>query len=127
MKVSINDKELKEYFEGLKRVIWGARDPGQGDEGGCESDLRAIRVALRKELFSADFAAFLQKYTKGKCKESFRDVLERFLNQSIELGTDAGSIVGVLQELGKDYAEINEPSGSSVLIRFDQINYVQAL
>lgn len=125
MKVCINDKELKEYFEGLKRVVWGPRDPKPGDDEGCHP--QSIREALRAELFSADFAVFLQKNTKGKCEKSFRDVLEPFLHQSIELGTDAGSIVGVLQALGEDYAEINEPSGSSVLIRFDQINYVQAL
>lgn len=63
------------------------------------------------------------------CQEEepeFRKVMVRYLNQSIEAGTDAGILSGVVQKVGTDYALIVEPSGTRVVIRFTQINYVHA-
>ncbi|WP_400164527.1 hypothetical protein ACAF76_019595 [Brevibacillus sp. TJ4] len=54
-------------------------------------------------------------------------MLQGYLHQSIEIATDAGSLAGVLTEVGDDYVEINEPGGTQVIVPLGQINYVQAL
>lgn len=94
----INEKELRAYFDGLKRLVWGTErpTPGQG-------------------------AASCPK------EPEIRQVLLRLVNQPIEIGTDAGNVSGALQEVGEDYAQIAESSGSRVLIRFAQINFVQTV
>ncbi|UED76411.1 DUF2642 domain-containing protein [Brevibacillus sp. DP1.3A] len=124
MKLIVNEKELKEYFQGLRRLVWGKE---QTDEG-CGNDKEdAIRSSLRKELYTEEFAAFLQENHSNLQSDSFRKVLLRYLHETVELGTDAGSVTGVLDEVGRDYAEIIESSGTRVLIRFTQINYVHAV
>ncbi|OUQ85261.1 DUF2642 domain-containing protein [Brevibacillus brevis] len=123
MKIIVNEKELKEYFQGLRRLVWG-RD--QRDEKVEKDKEEAVRCSLRKELYAEEFAAFLQENHSDLLlrQESFRKVLLRYLHETVELGTDAGSVTGVLNEVGRDYAEIIESGGSRVLIRFTQINYV---
>ncbi|MED1914667.1 DUF2642 domain-containing protein [Bacillus thuringiensis] len=124
MKLIVNEKELKEYFQGLRRLVWGKE---QTDEG-CGNDKEdAIQSSLRKELYTEEFAAFLQENHSNLQSDSFRKVLLRYLHETVELGTDAGSVTGVLDEVGRDYAEIIESSGTRVLIRFTQINYVHAV
>ncbi|EJL32901.1 hypothetical protein [Brevibacillus sp. BC25] len=124
MKLIVNEKELKEYFQGLRRLVWGKE---QTDEGSGNDKEDAIRSSLRKELYAEEFAAFLQENHSNLQRDSFRKVLLRYLHETVELGTDAGSVTGVLDEVGRDYAEIIESSGTRVLIRFTQINYVHAV
>ncbi|MCC8437867.1 DUF2642 domain-containing protein [Brevibacillus sp. M2.1A] len=121
MKIIVNAKELKEYFQGLRRLVWGK---DQRDEEVEKDKEEAIRCSLRKELYAEEFAAFLQENHSDLRQDSFRKVLLRYLHETVELGTDAGSVTGVLNEVGRDYAEIIESSGTRVLIRFTQINYV---
>ncbi|GEC92884.1 DUF2642 domain-containing protein [Brevibacillus brevis] len=121
MKLIVNEQELKEYFRGLRSLVWGKE---QTDEGLGNDKEEAIRSSLRKELYAEEFAAFLQESHSDLHSDSFRKVLLRYLHETVELGTDAGSVTGVLNEVGRDYAEIIEPSGTRVLIRFAQINYV---
>ncbi|MGG4455604.1 DUF2642 domain-containing protein [Brevibacillus porteri] len=123
MKLIVNEKELKEYFQGLRRLVWGKE---QTDEGHANDKEEAIlRSSLRKELYADEFAAFLQENHSDLRCDSFRKVLLRYLHETVELGTDAGSVTGVLDEVGRDYAEIIESGGTRVLIRFAQINSVQ--
>ncbi|MBY0083693.1 MULTISPECIES: DUF2642 domain-containing protein [Brevibacillus] len=121
MKIIVNEKELKEYFQGLRRLVWGK---DQRDEEVENEKEEAVRCSLRKELYAEEFAAFLQENHSDLRQDSFRKVLLRYLHETVELGTDAGSVTGVLNEVGRDYAEIIESSGTRVLIRFTQINYV---
>ncbi|MCM3142605.1 DUF2642 domain-containing protein [Brevibacillus sp. MER 51] len=122
MKIIVNEKELKEYFQGLRRLVWGK---DQRDEEVENEKEEAVRCSLRKELYAEEFAAFLQENHSDLLRQdSFRKVLLRYLHETVELGTDAGSVTGVLNEVGRDYAEIIESSGTRVLIRFTQINYV---
>ncbi|WP_429842181.1 DUF2642 domain-containing protein [Brevibacillus sp. FIR094] len=122
MKLIVNEKELKEYFQGLRRLVWGKE---QSDEEHANDKEEAIRNSLRKELYADEFAAFLQENHSDLRRDSFRKVLLRYLHETVELGTDAGSVTGVLDEVGRDYAEIIESGGTRVLIRFAQINSVQ--
>lgn len=124
MKIIVNEKELKEYFRGLRGLIWGK---AQIDEEVETDKEEAVRCSLRKELYAEEFAAFLQENHSDLQRDSFRKVLLRYLHETVELGTDAGSVTGVLNEVGRDYAEIIESGGTRVLIRFTQINYVQAV
>lgn len=124
MKIIVNEKELKEYFRGLRGLIWGK---DQIDEEVETDKEEAVRCSLRKELYAEEFAAFLQENHSDLQRDSFRKVLLRYLHETVELGTDAGSVTGVLNEVGRDYAEIIESGGTRVLIRFTQINYVQAV
>ncbi|WP_409175281.1 DUF2642 domain-containing protein [Brevibacillus fortis] len=121
MKLIVNEKELKEYFRGLCSLIWGK---DQRDEEVENDKEEAVRCSPRKELSAEELAAFLQENHSDLLHNSFRKVLLRYLHETVELGTDAGSVTGVLNEVGWDYAEIIEPSGTRVLIRFAQINYV---
>ncbi|MGK5506987.1 DUF2642 domain-containing protein [Brevibacillus formosus] len=122
MKLIVNEKELKEYFRGLCNLVWGK---DQRDEEVENDKEEAVRCSLRKEGYEEEFAAFLQENHSNLLRQdSFRKVLLRYLYKTVELGTDAGSVTGVLNEVGRDYAEIIESSGSRVLIRFTQINYI---
>ncbi|TKI54040.1 DUF2642 domain-containing protein [Brevibacillus antibioticus] len=121
MKLIVNEKELKEYFQGLRRLVWGK---DQRDEKVENDKEEAIRCSLRKELYAEEFAAFLHENHSDLRQDSFRKVLLRYLYKTVELGTDAGSVTGILIEVGQDYAEILEPSSSRVLISFKQINYI---
>lgn len=125
MKLIVNEKELREYFQGLRRLLL-SRGPRDAEEHDHENE-QAIRCSLRKELYAEEFAAFLQKNHGEPKRDSFRKVLLRYLHEEVELGTDGGSVAGVLREVGRDYAEIIESGGTRVLIRFAQINYVHAL
>lgn len=99
MKIIATEREIKEYFEGLRKLLWGGgKSTAPQNDDSCQEE-----------------------------EPAFRKVLIRYLNQSIEAGTDAGILAGVLQEVGTDYALIMEPSGTRVVIRFTQINYVQGL
>lgn len=121
MKLIVNEKELKEYFRGLRGLIWGK---DQRDEEVENDKEEAVRCSLRKELYEEEFAAFLQENHSNLQQDSFRKVLLRYLYKTVELGTDAGSVTGILMEVGRDYVEILEPSSSRVLISFKQINFI---
>lgn len=133
MKLCINEKELKEYFDGLKRLVRGQpRDPEPGPcpehSGGAEAIGAIVRNAVHAELFSPEFAQLLRETRSDNCDDpSFGDVLKQFLTQTVELGTEAGSVVGELVEVGEDYAVVLEPIGTTVIIAFNQINSVQAV
>ncbi|EST51503.1 hypothetical protein T458_23975 [Brevibacillus panacihumi W25] len=100
MKLIIHEQEIKAYFEGLRQLIWGGSGKPKPpvEEPPCPPE-----------------------------KSEFRKVLLGYLHQSIEIATDAGSLAGVLREVGDDYVEINEPGGTQVIVPLVQINYVQAL
>lgn len=100
MKLIIQEQEIKAYFEGLRQLIWGGPNKPRPpvEEPPCPPE-----------------------------KSEFRKVLQGYLHQSIEIATDAGSLAGVLTEVGDDYVEINEPGGTQVIVPLGQINYVQAL
>lgn len=95
----VKEKELKAYFEGLRRLVWGneSKKSPQEQENGCPKE------------------------------PEIRQVLLRYLNQSIEIGTEAGNVAGILQVVGVDYAQIAEAGGTIVLIPFRQIYFVHAV
>jgi hypothetical protein len=99
MWLSVNEKELKAFFEGLKKLVWNNEGPKPAEE-----NRRSCPV-----------------------EPEIRQVLHRYLNQDVEIGTEAGSIAGVLQALGADYVQLLEAGGSVVILSFTQINFVQSV
>ncbi|MDF2681206.1 MAG: hypothetical protein K0R47_2396 [Brevibacillus sp.] len=93
----VKEKELKAYFEGLRRLVWGNERPNPPQETACPKE------------------------------PEIRQVLLRYVNQSIEIGTEAGNVAGVLQAVGEDYAQVAEAGGTIVLIPFRQINFVHVV
>lgn len=93
----VKEKELKAYFEGLRRLVWGNERKNPPQETACPKE------------------------------SEFRLVLLRYVNQSIELGTEAGNVAGVLQVVGADYAQVAEAVGTIVLIPIRQIHFVHAV
>lgn len=90
----VNEKELKAYFEGLKKLVRGSDRPNPPQDSDCPAE------------------------------PEIRKVLLRYINQPVVIGTDAGNVSGILQEVGADYAQIAESAGSRVVIPFTQINFV---
>lgn len=95
----VKEKELA-YFEGLRRLVWGNERH--------ERHTPPQETACPKE-------------------PEIRQVLLRYVNQSIEIGTEAGNVAGVLQVVGADYAQVAEAGGTIVLIPFRQIHFVHAV
>jgi hypothetical protein len=93
----VNEKELKAYFEGLRGLVWGNDRSTPPQETACPKE------------------------------PEIRQVLLRYLDQTIEVGTEAGNVAGVLQVVGADYAQIAESGGTIVVVPFRQINFVQAV
>ena len=98
MKIIADEKEIKEYFAGLRNLLWGGGTKPAPSKPECP--------------------------TEGP---ELRSVLLRHLNQEVEIGTEAGSVAGVLRQVGRDYAEIREAGGTAVIIRFAQIISIQGL
>jgi len=95
----VNRDELKEYFEGMSRLVRGTEGPKAEEE-------RERACPVEPEI---------------------RRVLLRYLHQSVEIGSDAGNIAGILQEVGADYVQLLEAGGTRVLIRFAQIFLVHTV
>ncbi len=93
----VNEKELKAYFEGLRGLLCEKVRPTPPQETTCPKE------------------------------PEIRQVLLRYLNQTVEVGTEAGNVAGVLQVVGADYAQIAESGGTIVVIPFRQINFVQTV
>ncbi|GAA4702194.1 DUF2642 domain-containing protein [Brevibacillus fulvus] len=124
MKVYVNDKELREYFAGLAQLLRRSKP----DEQPCEAEAgngKTIRHLLREELYSPEFACFLQRALANSCSP-FRQVLRCYLEQEVEIGTNAGAITGLLQKVGQDYVKIEESSGTHVYLPVDKIVSIQA-
>lgn len=95
----VNRKELKVYLEGLSRLVRGVEVRNSGKE-------KCRPCAKEPEI---------------------RRVLLRLLDQTVEIGTEAGSVSGIVQEVGTDYVQLLEAGGTRVLIGFAHINFVQTV
>ena len=118
MKISVNEKELREYFEGLaqimKRVV---KDPFNEDEQQASRLVQALRTAIREELWNESGLYLGHAGPASPLKQS----IERYVHRQVELTSFGGTIQGTITEVGENYTEISEPDGTTVLVHLNQV------
>ncbi|MCM3342851.1 hypothetical protein M3650_30545 [Paenibacillus sp. MER TA 81-3] len=119
MKISVNEKELREYFEGLaqimKRVV---KDPFNEDEQQASRLVQALRTAIREEMWN-DSAPPHSGH--GGSVSPLKQPIERYVHRQVELTSFGGTIQGTITEVGENYTEISEPDGTTVLVHLNQV------
>lgn len=120
MKIIVNDKELKEYFDGLANLLL-RRNPVQppAAESIDASKLAVeLRQTIREELglialaAQQDGAAGLNKLGR---------VFEPYEGKPAELLTPAGTVEGTILKIGGDYLVVREAGGTSVMVPLEQL------
>ncbi|REE89087.1 hypothetical protein A8990_107185 [Paenibacillus taihuensis] len=121
MKIIVNDKELKEYFEGLANLLM-RRNPVQppAEEPIDSSTLIAeLRQTIREELSTIGLAAQLDAGALGVNK--LGRVFEPYTGKPAELLTPAGTVEGTISKVGGDFLVVREAGGTSVMVPLEQL------
>ncbi|SDW03404.1 hypothetical protein [Paenibacillus sp. CF384] len=123
MKIIVNVREIKEFFDGLARLLLpNAAQPPAVESGVVDvsnSFIAEIRQAIREELASALLEERGNVVTTSLNK--LGRVLEPYAGKSAELLTPAGTVEGTIAKVGDDYLVVREHGGTSVVIPLEQL------
>ncbi|BFH68608.1 MAG: hypothetical protein E6230_23130 [Paenibacillus dendritiformis] len=113
MKLKANEKELQRYFEGMAQLMKQVvKESGTVDELQGDKLVQALRTAIREEIDNEG---------KRSPDSPLKPLLERYVHRQVELTSFGGTIQGMINEVGEDYAEIRESDGSIVLVHLTQV------
>jgi hypothetical protein len=120
MKFIVNERELKEYFDGLARLLQPyAAKPSASAPLESPTFLAELRQTIREELTSNanEGQRDVGAYNLNKLKLVF----EPYTGKPAELLTPAGTIEGTITKVGGDYLVVREPGGTSVMVPLEQL------
>lgn len=81
-----------------------------------------IEDGLEDELYSERFSNFLRSVLRGEQpSDNFREIAEQFLNDDAEVVTNAGTVSGVVTEVGEDYLILQETDSTIVIVPFGNL------
>ncbi|NBD24834.1 hypothetical protein [Paenibacillus glycinis] len=121
MKIIVNERELKEYFDGLARLLPppnGARPPAS-DSLDASALIEELRQSIREEMASIQLAA--QRDAGAHALNKLGQIFEPHAGKPAELLTSAGIVEGTIAKVGADYLAVREHGGTSVLVPLDQL------
>ncbi|MBN3526996.1 hypothetical protein [Paenibacillus apiarius] len=119
MRISVNEKELREYFEGLTQIMKQVvKESFSGDEQQASRLIQVLRTAIREEMWNDSAPAHSGH---GGSVSPLKQPIERYVHRQVELTSFGGTIQGTVTEVGEDYAEISEPDGTAVLVHLNQV------
>ncbi|MBB3109797.1 hypothetical protein FHS18_001860 [Paenibacillus phyllosphaerae] len=119
MKIIVNERELKEYMEGLARIVYPAFAGKETFTAvPAEQDQDELRRIIREELKAA-FGA-IDRGTSGDLQR-MQQTLDRHSGKVTELMTPAGTVEGAIESVGGDHVRLRETGGTSVLVPLSQV------
>jgi len=81
-----------------------------------------IEDGLEDELYSERFANLLRSVLRGEeLGNNFREIAEQFLNDDAEVVTNAGTISGVVIEVGDNYLILQETDSTIIIVPFENL------
>ncbi|WP_336773470.1 hypothetical protein [Paenibacillus sp. MMO-58] len=121
MKIIVNEKELKEYFDGLARLLphLNAPQPQVSNSFDVSALLAELRQTIREELASLGMEGHRDagSYNLNKLKQVF----EPYTSKPAELLTSAGTVEGTITKVGGDFLVVREPGGTMVMVPLEQL------
>ncbi|AZN41201.1 hypothetical protein [Paenibacillus albus] len=135
MKIIVNEKELKEYFDGLARLLTrpkavpppevsepapAAMAPAMAMEPlDATTFIAELRQAIREELASIENTG--QREVTAPSLNKLMQVFEPYTGKPAELSTPAGTVEGTITKVGDDYLVMREHGGMSVIVPIEQL------
>ncbi|TCM96512.1 hypothetical protein EV294_105379 [Paenibacillus sp. BK033] len=121
MKIIVNEKELKEYFDGLARLLprLNAAQPQRSDSLDATALLAELRQTIREEL--ASFGLEGQRDAGMSGLNKLKQVFEPYTSKPAELLTAAGTVEGTISKVGSDFLIVREPGGTMVMVALEQL------
>ncbi|ACT01814.1 hypothetical protein [Paenibacillus sp. JDR-2] len=121
MKIIVNEKELKEYFDGLARLLPHLNTVQPQDSSSLDvSELLAeLRQTIREELASLGMEG--QREAGMSSLTKLKQVFEPYTSKPAELLTSAGTVEGTITKVSGDYLVVREPGGSMVMVPLEQL------
>ncbi|SFD75168.1 hypothetical protein SAMN05216378_1265 [Paenibacillus catalpae] len=120
MKIIVNEKELKEYFDGLARLLQqNAAQPPASDPLDASTLLAELRQTIREELTLIGLEG--QRDVGAYSLKKLKQVFEPYTGKPAELLTPAGTVEGTITKVGGDCLVMREHGGSSVMVPLEQL------
>lgn len=120
MKIIVNEKELKEYFDGLARLLQqNAAQPPASDPLDASTLLAELRQTIREELTLIGLEG--QRDVGAYSLKKLKQVFEPYTGKPAELLTPAGTVEGTITKVGGDFLVMREHGGSSVMVPLEQL------
>jgi|GEM_PF-1619930 hypothetical protein len=120
MKIIGNEKELKEYFDGLARLLQpNAVQPPAANLLDASTLMAELRQIIREEL--AALGPEGQRDTGTYSLNKLKQVFEPYTGKPAELLTPAGTVEGTITKVGGDFLVVREHGGASVMVPLEQL------
>ncbi|GMK40802.1 hypothetical protein PCCS19_38580 [Paenibacillus sp. CCS19] len=120
MKIIVNERELKEYFDGLARLLKPntSQDPSTEPLNGSTL-IAELRQTIREELSSSGHEA--DRDINSNTLIKLKQVVEPYTGKQAELSTPAGTVEGTIMKVGSDYLVMREHGGTKVVVPLEQL------
>ncbi|SFS64757.1 hypothetical protein [Paenibacillus sp. BC26] len=122
MKIIVNVREIKEFFDGLARLLLPhAAQPAAAESGMLDISalVAEIRQAIREEIASALLEE--QRDVGASSLNKLGRVFEPYTGKSAELLTPAGTVEGTITKVDGDFLVVREHGGTSVMVPLEQL------
>lgn len=120
MKIIVNEKELKEYFDGLARLLQPiAVQPTTSNNVDATTLMSELRQTIREELASSSQEG--QRDIGGYSLNKLKQVFEPYTGKPAELLTPAGTVEGTILKVGNDFLVVREHGGTNVMVPLEQL------
>lgn len=119
MKIIVNDKELKEYFNGLSRLLMQVRNTQSEDTEFSDSSTLATEEeqSIQKAVNAVETLRGIDAFSLNKLKLHF----EKYIGKSVEMLTPAGTVEGLIVKVGGDFLIVQEQGGMKVMLPLEQV------
>ncbi|GLX70612.1 hypothetical protein [Paenibacillus glycanilyticus] len=114
MKIIVNERELKEYFDGLAKLLQSR----SSDRFDATALIAELRQSLREELAEA----YLDGQRSGANSfNKLKQVFDPYTGRPAELLTPAGTVEGTIAKVSGEYLIVREHGGTSVMVPLEQL------
>nr|WP_238357672.1 DUF2642 domain-containing protein [Cohnella zeiphila] len=118
MWMRINKKEFREYIESLRLLLLTADRSKEGGAPGSEGQASCRSGGSSRE----------DDRGRSCCEDvppALRCALERSLHRNVVIYTAGGTVSGIVQEVGRDYAVVREAGDLHVIVNLDKVIYAE--
>lgn len=130
MRIRLSEKEFEDLAKTLRQLVRSGtfEQPRSWRWNVCRIGLcsgrraarwkRAVRKAIRAELYSNEFAERLREIVRSSEPSPFAELARHYIGRRVLVTTTAGTVGGIVAEAGDGYAVLTEPQGPAVTIHF---------
>lgn len=119
MKIIANEGELKEYFDGLARLLLNPAQPPASVAVDTATLIAELRQMIREELAAIGLEG--PRHAGPFSLNKLKQVFEPYTGKPVELLTPAGSIEGTITKVSGDFVVVREHGGTSVMVPLEQL------